>query len=159
MNPENDKAAKTFGMLIADIARMGRDLHEERLGAAARDITPGEARALVFIAAYEGERQNRIARRMNVEPMTACEYVDRLERRGLVERQPDPDDRRAKRVVTTAEAAGLVEVIRRESDILREELLTGLSEDERAVLHRSLNRIHDNLVALKNRQNGKETPE
>ena len=159
MNLTHDKTPKIFGMLIADIARMGRDLHEHRLGAAARDITPGEARALVFIAAFEGERQSSIARHMNVEPMTACEYIDKLERRGLVERRPDPDDRRAKRVFTTVDAEGLIAVIRRESDVLREEILAGLSKQDREVLHASLNLLHDNLVALKRRQDGKDTPE
>ena len=49
----------------------------------------------------EGARGTTIAARANITPQAAGELVDDLERLGYVVRQPDPDDRRAKRIILT----------------------------------------------------------
>jgi DNA-binding MarR family transcriptional regulator len=65
---------------------------------------------------------------------TMTNRIDRLTGRGLVERQPDPRDRRGVRVVLTAQGrtrvdAALVDLLGRE-----EALLVGMRDDERAAL-------------------------
>jgi MarR family transcriptional regulator, organic hydroperoxide resistance regulator len=60
-----------------------------------------------------------LANRMSCEPSNVTFVVDRLERLGLVRRQPHPRDRRAKEIVLTAEGED------RRADVL--ELLTASS--------------------------------
>ncbi|MGX1300662.1 DNA-binding MarR family transcriptional regulator [Streptomyces albogriseolus] len=66
--------------------------------------------------------------------------MDRLEARGLVERRPDPADRRVKLAAATAEgrrvARGLQESLR-----FAREPLAGLSEQERVALRDALRRM------------------
>ena len=140
--------SQTFGFMVADIARMSRALLERRIAAAGLGITPGEARALLYIAAQEGERQTRIAERMGIEPMTACTYIDRLEKQGLVARRPDPRDRRAKQVVTTEAAQDLVEAVTAETAAMREDILDGLPREERKTMLAALRHARVNLQTL-----------
>lgn len=140
--------SQTFGFMVNDIARMSRALLERRITAAGLGITPGEARALLYIAAQEGERQHRIAERMGIEPMTACTYIDRLEKQGLVARTVDPNDRRAKQVATTEAARQLIEAITAETAAMREDILDGLPPGEREAVMAALRHVRANLQAL-----------
>lgn len=140
--------SETFGFMVNDIARMSRALLERRIAAAGLGITPGEARALLYIAAQEGERQTRIAERMGIEPMTACGYIDRLEKQGLVARRADPQDRRAKQVVTTEAAGELIEAIAAETAAMREDILWGLSASDRETMLAGLRDTRANLRSL-----------
>lgn len=140
--------SQSFGFLIADIARMSRVLLERRIAAAGLGITAGDARALLYIAAQEGERQTRLAERMGVEPMTACGFIDKLEKQGLVVRQADPRDRRAKQIVTTKAARDLIEAITTETAAMREDILSGTSSEHRDIAMATLRHARTNLQAL-----------
>lgn len=56
---------------------------------------------LMRLAEEDGITQADLARRQRVEPASVCRMVDRLSRDGLVERTPDPADRRSTRIVLT----------------------------------------------------------
>jgi DNA-binding MarR family transcriptional regulator len=88
-----------------------------------------------------GTRLTTIASRANITPQAVGELVDDLERLGYVVRRPDPDDRRAKRVVLTergrdsvAAAVVVIASLERELDVL-------LGPDKVAQLHDALTRI------------------
>lgn len=93
-----------FGFLVNDVARLVRAEMDRRIAASGLGLTPGEARVLAYAARYEPVRQSALAERAALEPMTVSTYLDGLESKGLVERKPDPTDRRAK-LVTLTEAA------------------------------------------------------
>ncbi|WP_406835650.1 MarR family winged helix-turn-helix transcriptional regulator [Streptomyces sp. AHU1] len=65
--------------------------------------------------------------------------VDRLEKRGLVRREPSPTDRRVKNVVLTAEGERVIDVIRGKMHATRAGL-DRLSDEERDTLHSLLER-------------------
>lgn len=138
----------SLGFLLNDTSRLMRQSFERRIAGIGLQITPGEARALVYIAANEGARQSVIAERMGVEPMTVCGYIDRLEKCGLVGRQPDPDDRRAKNVRTTEAANATIAAIRGEAKTLVEQAQAGLDADARSALTTALKQVRGNLIDL-----------
>ncbi|MFF3413558.1 MarR family winged helix-turn-helix transcriptional regulator [Streptomyces sp. NPDC002698] len=65
--------------------------------------------------------------------------IDRLEKRGLVRREPSATDRRVKNVVLTAEGERVIDVIRAKMDTTRAGL-DRLSEEERDTLYALLER-------------------
>lgn len=58
-------------------------------------VTPGQAGILLLIRGNAGISQSALARAVGVERATLGQTVDGLVRRDLVERRPNPDDRRA----------------------------------------------------------------
>nr|WP_190136854.1 MarR family transcriptional regulator [Streptomyces longispororuber] len=118
------------------------------LGAYYGDFTAASARE--NLTASQGKtlsvlRRGPAAMRVLAE-LLACDasnmtgIVDRLEKRGLVRREPSPGDRRVKNVVLTAEGEHAVDRIRANMRTTREGLET-LDEQERATLHDLLDRV------------------
>jgi DNA-binding MarR family transcriptional regulator len=141
--------ADSLGFVIQDVARLLRGSFLARVAETELDLTVGEARALVYVSGGIGMRQTAIAERMGVEPMTFCGFVDKLEGRGLVERQPHPDDRRAKQVVPTD--AGCV-ALSRFAPLSRSVLgdaTADLSQEELEVFRTALLKIRARLSAPK----------
>lgn len=81
---------------------------------------------------------SELADRMDCEPSNATVVVDRLESQGVLERCPHPTDRRAKRLVLTADGAALrdrlLELLGQESP------LAALTAEEQGVLRDLLER-------------------
>lgn len=121
-------APDSLGFVLSDAARLMRAAFEERISAAGLGVTPGEARALVHASVVDCPRQAVLAERMGIEPMTLCGYLDRLEAQGLVRREPDPTDRRAKIIVLTQAGGRIVEAIRPVTRNLTEEIVARLGE-------------------------------
>ncbi len=102
---------ESFGFLVTDIARLLRADMDRRIAASGMDLTPGEVRLLVQAARAGQVRQTVLAARIGIEAMTVSDYVDRLEARGLIERLPDPTDRRAKLVALTDAADAILDQV------------------------------------------------
>ncbi|WP_436254620.1 MarR family winged helix-turn-helix transcriptional regulator [Neorhizobium sp. LjRoot104] len=136
-----------LGSLIIDNARLLRAAFERRIAQAGLGLTPGEARALINIAALDGSRQLDIAARMGVEPMTLCAYLDKLETLGLVERQQCSADRRAKRINLTETSGEMIGSIRNELNVILAQATEGLSEENNRILREALALVNANLQA------------
>lgn len=59
------------------------------------DLTPAQFDVLSHLASQPGQHQQDLADHLLVTKGNVCGLLDRLERSGLVEREPDPEDRRA----------------------------------------------------------------
>ncbi|TCT04337.1 MarR family winged helix-turn-helix transcriptional regulator [Aquabacter spiritensis] len=134
-----------LGFLLVDTARLYRARIDRAFEQAGLGLTAGEARTLAHVNINPGLRQTALAVRMSVEPMTLVGFLDRLEAQGLVVREPDPTDRRAKIVRLTEAAAPLLVRVAAAAANAREEALTGLSEAERDVFRTMLEQIRANL--------------
>jgi DNA-binding MarR family transcriptional regulator len=92
-------------------------------------------------------RATDIAEYFNQSPRTVTEEIDGLERDGLVERKPDPSDRRAKRVQITpkgVEAVARTEPLRRQ---IIDQTFGSLLPDERESLAAVLEKLSRALPA------------
>jgi DNA-binding MarR family transcriptional regulator len=76
-----------------------RYIREYEAAAAQHGLTPQQVKAL--LALDEALPMRRVAERLGAEPSNITGIVDRLQARGLVERQADPTDRRIKLIATT----------------------------------------------------------
>lgn len=117
----------SYGFLLNDLARLIRSTFDRRVAESGIGVTAAEARVLVHIARADGARQNAIAERMGIEAMTLSGFIDRLEARGLVARQTDTNDRRAKLVRLTEEADEALDRIGELSAGIRDEAMRGIA--------------------------------
>jgi DNA-binding MarR family transcriptional regulator len=103
---------------------------------------------LLLIARQGPVRSIDLASYFGYAPRTVTEAIDGLERDGLVRRDPDPDDRRAKRISLTG--TGLVAV--ESAEAARREFVDGvfgvLDPAERAEMVRLIGRLNDRLAEL-----------
>ncbi|MBD8891581.1 MarR family winged helix-turn-helix transcriptional regulator [Roseibium litorale] len=134
-------------LMIVDTARLLRKRFEIALSHVETGLTVSEARALAIIWRNPGLRQTALADRMNVEPMTLVGYLDALEKAGLIARQADPSDRRAKLVVLTEEADPVLDKIGMAMTELRAEVLAGVSQEEQKLLEGLLGTLKGNLLS------------
>ena len=74
--------------------------------------------------------------------------IDRLEKIGLVTRGGDPSDLRAKQVVLTDKGRQILERVLEVHQDQLNAVMSGLSRDEQAVLHRLLGKLGQHLVGL-----------
>lgn len=138
-----------LGFLLVDAARLYRARIDCAFEQSGVGLTAGEARTLAYVNLYPGHRQTALAVKMNVEPMTLVGFLDRLEGLGIVARETDPADRRAKIVRLTEAAAPYLERISSAAATARMEALAGFSVEEQASFRSLLERMRANLVRCK----------
>ncbi|MFH8343686.1 MarR family winged helix-turn-helix transcriptional regulator [Streptomyces sp. NPDC018045] len=114
--------------------------HEEYEHAAAEHSLTGAQARVLGLLAREPMPMRRIARSLKCEPSNVTGIVDRLESRGLVERRPDPADRRVKLAAPTEAGLSTAAQLRDSLDFAREPL-GELSVAERALLKELLQRM------------------
>ncbi len=85
--------------------------------------------------------QRGLADALRLDPSQIVSLVDGLERRGLVERRPNPDDRRQRSVVLTDEGRGVFGEARTLVRQSLDEVLSALSPEERGTLRSLLQRV------------------
>ncbi len=66
------------------------------------DITPPQVFVLSCLAEQDEQRVRELAERVCLDSSSLTGLLDRMEKSGLVERRPDPADRRALRIAITA---------------------------------------------------------
>lgn len=135
----------TLGFVLADVSRLMRREFEKRLQGSS--LTLAQARALINVARHEGVRQVDLADLLEVQPITLARLIDQLVDAGLVERRPDPADRRAYQIYLTPAAAPQLEAIERVGAAIRADALVDLSAEQAADLLAALRKMRDRLSA------------
>jgi DNA-binding MarR family transcriptional regulator len=130
--------------IFADISRLARRAFDAR--ARTIGVTRPQWQVLVTLNRHEGVNQGGLAELLDVEPITVCRMVDRLQEADLVERRPDPADRRSWRLYLTAKAADLLAQLHPLGEQLEAEAFEGISGDERAAVIATLGRLRTNLA-------------
>jgi DNA-binding MarR family transcriptional regulator len=103
---------------------------------------PGGPRGYQVLAAAAREEpgsQLALAQHLGVDRTVMTYLLDSLAEAGLVERHPDPADRRARRIVATARGRALLDELGEQLRAAEDQLLAGLDDDTevfRALLQR-----------------------
>ncbi len=131
---------------IMATARALRQAYDLRL--APLDLNLSEASLLAYVAESGAMAQTRLAERLSLGRAATGSVIDGLARRGLVERSPDPDDRRVWLVEATEVGLLMSERIREIDEVLRGELRNGIARSERQQLAAVLVRLGGNLASV-----------
>ena len=128
---------------LHDVARMQRT----RFDRWARNygLTRAQGVILARLNRQPGISQIDMAALCEVEPITVGRLVDRLEARGLIERRPDPTDRRIRRLHLLPAAADIIAKIEAYRRELSDYLLDGLSAEERQTVVKVLRHMKNKL--------------
>jgi MarR family transcriptional regulator, transcriptional regulator for hemolysin len=141
-----EERLRNFGFLLKEVSR--RYVNRFEVRAAEIPLNLAQAKALVRLEKNEGVSQARLAELAEVDPMTMVRILDRMEAEGLLERRPDPADRRARCLFLTAKAKPILDEIWRLSDEIRAEIFAGVSKEERERFMGVLERLYVNISQL-----------
>ena len=130
-------------------ARLVREAFDCRL--AALDLNLTQASLLGYVDEFGAAPQTRLADRLGIGRAAAGTIVDQLQERGLVRREPDPDDRRVWLVAITEEGRSLAGRVSDVDAVLRAELRHGIGREERQALAWVMQRLQQNLRSAINR--------
>ncbi len=114
-------------ILLHDVARMQRTRFDQ--WARTYGMTRAQGIILTRLDQQPGLSQNEMAALCEVEPITVGRLVDRLETRGLIERRPDPSDRRIRRLHLLPAAEPVLAAIQDYKRALQDYLTEGLDEE------------------------------
>lgn len=148
MSDRNEELA--FPTLMADIHRMFSTALYRQLKADGINLTRSQWRVIAHLKGLDGQTQSELAERLLIEKAPVGTLIDKLEAAGLVERKPDPNDRRVKRVFITRKTEPLFPEIENTVEELRGISMQGLSADDQDQLHTLLAKIHLNLQGVRN---------
>ena len=123
-----------FGFLLGDTSRILRRRFEQR--AQEHGLTSAQWRAIGQLSRSDGLTQVALASRLDIEPMTVCRLIDRMEAAGFVRRMPNPEDKRAKLVCLTELSRALLDEMREIALQVYEEAFEGFNHEERNALDR-----------------------
>lgn len=98
-----------------------------------QSITPVQYGVLTALSARPGLDQTSLAQEVGLDRSTTADVVKRLAERGLVERRPHPNDRRARQVDLTAAGRTMVDALRLSMARAQERMLEPLQPAERAM--------------------------
>ncbi len=143
MKTETFDIKSSWGYLIHDVAK----LLKRRMEDEAKDhgITLPQWRTLAQISLGNDSRQTTLAAAIDADPMTMSGILDRLEKRGLITRIPDPTDSRAKLAAVTPEGQAVVDNARDVGRGVLASAMNGLSVEDQATLKTLLTKVRDNL--------------
>ena len=139
MTGERDSAGdESLSEAFWSVARRLRDTSQETL--TPWDITPSHLRALRALRRHGKIRLSELSGHLHIVPRSTTEVVDALETRGLIQRRPDPSDRRATLVELTEHGVSVLGAIRGTE---AGQVFGRLSQADRAHLARLLRKLQD----------------
>jgi len=116
-------------------------------------MTRAQWAVLVRLDLYEGLNQSELAEMLDLQPITLTRLLDKLCDSGLIERRPDPDDRRAKRLFLTRAARPLLEQLAALGEETMANTLEGVEPAQVEQMVSQLEVVRDNLRQLIQKRN------
>ncbi len=136
-----------IGHLMKGIMKKWRVVLDARL--AGLGMSDARWQCLMHLGRADGPlAQVELAEAIGITPPSLVKLLDRLEEDGWVQRLPEPQDRRAKRVGLTPKAEHMVQRIEQEARTLRDEIWKGISSSERQIFLQVLERLDQRMDAI-----------
>jgi DNA-binding MarR family transcriptional regulator len=105
------------------------------------DLRPVDFSVLVLIQANPNVNQKRLAHALSIDPPNMATLLERLEARALIQRKPNPTDRRARLLVLTRQGAALCSEAEKVVTRMEIDATPHLTRDERVELMRLAQKV------------------
>jgi DNA-binding MarR family transcriptional regulator len=139
IHSEMDKSQPAF--LLAQIGAHAASRFAERL--TILELSPPDAGILRLLRMSAGISQQTLSARLQIHPSRLVAILDNLEKRNLIERKPNPDDRRLYSLHLTKDGIEALERIGKVAREHQDALLAALDGEERDRLTALLQKIAD----------------
>jgi MarR family transcriptional regulator for hemolysin len=129
---------REFAFTFMEVSRLMKTYADQR--ARAFGISRAQWGVLMRLHLNEGLNQADLAEILDLQPITLTRLLDTLAANGLIERKPDPNDRRANRLYLTPAALPLLDRLNKLGADMMAEVLDGI---EPAMVERMLHDLED----------------
>lgn len=127
-------------------ARLVRAAFDARL--ASLDLNLTQASLISYVVEFGSTSQTHLADHIGIGRAAIGSTVDQLQARGLVERQPNPNDRRVWLVAITPSGREVASQVAEVDEVLRADLRRGIGREERQALAWVMTRLQQNLRSV-----------
>jgi MarR family transcriptional regulator for hemolysin len=134
---------RELGFTLMDVARLLRTYADQR--ARQFGISRAQWAVLFRLDRSEGLNQSELAELLDLQPITLTRLLDRLAANGLIERKPDPNDRRANRLYLTPAARPLLDRLAELGSDMMDTVLEGFDRKTAERLLHDLEAVRANL--------------
>ena len=138
---KKEKGKPPVAFLLAQVGAHAAMKFGERLKTL--QLTPPDAGILRMLSHSSGLSQQELSGRLKIHPSRLVAILDELENQGLVERKPQPDDRRQYALHLTPKGSDVLSQIGKVAREHMEDICSTLSANERDTLGDLLRRIAD----------------
>jgi len=114
-------------------------------------LTGSQWKIILALNLSDGLSQKELAEKIYVDGSTLVPIMDKMEREELVERRPDPKDRRNNRIFLTKKSESVVDSIIEIILQVRKLAYKGLSQEELESARAILKKIMDNADSVTNK--------
>lgn len=148
---------RQFVAQLVESSRLLRNYIDQR--AKGRGTTRAQWIVLFRLRQQEGLSQVDLAEVLELQPISLVRLLDRLVDQGLLERHPDPRDRRANRLFLTEAGRRLVDDLDSLRDSIAADVLQGMPA---STIETSLEALHDikrRIKSVSENRSASETPD
>eukprot|EP00828_Plagiopyla_frontata_P009724 TRINITY_DN15032_c0_g2_i1.p4 TRINITY_DN15032_c0_g2~~TRINITY_DN15032_c0_g2_i1.p4 ORF type:complete len:158 (+),score=42.71 TRINITY_DN15032_c0_g2_i1:826-1299(+) len=133
-------------LLFGQLSRFQR-LYARALGnrLAPYGVSPGYLSVLQILWKGDGIIQKDLRFRLGIEQATLSNTLKRMERDGLIERTPDPKDRRHHAITLTEKGNSVQRLVHESIEDLRKAVNNGLTVNDRRYFKRVMRQMTDQL--------------
>jgi len=135
-----------LGIEVYETSRSTRRYFDRR--ARALGFTQAQWRALFRLDANPGITQAGLADLLDMQPISLARILDRMVAGGLIERRPDPNDRRAVKLFLTPAASPILKVLHEIANELRVAATKGIPPEEQERIIAGLRLIRSNIESI-----------
>lgn len=139
-----DEFHRDLMFLLHDVARLLRVDADKR--ARQHGMTRAQWAILIWLERQPGISQKELSEILEVEPISVARLIDRLEARGMVERRPDPRDRRIWRLHLLPPASDVLREIDRQLADITRIATAGIDENSIEIMTEALMRMKATLT-------------
>jgi MarR family transcriptional regulator for hemolysin len=140
---------REFAFTLMDVARLMKTYADQR--ARQFGISKAQWGVLMRLQLAEGLNQAELAEMLDLQPITLTRLLDVLASNGLIERRPNPNDRRANRLYLAPAARPLLEQLNEHGADMMSNVLDGIDQSTVERMLSDLQDVRGNLRGLTGR--------
>ena len=110
------------------------------------DMNMGQAAILFILSRYGNLTQRQLSGRAGITPPSMNVALRKMEEKGLVKKEPDPNDQRKTRIHLTDTGRSRIEDLKQLFRKTEEIMLQDFREEEKLLLRRFLMQIEENVM-------------